>query len=288
MRLLAIVLVLLACGSAARADEPTPVVTLDDLPAWLSQRMPLTAGPAAPGQAWLVVLLEPPATLAAGQQLLDGLRAARLDIVDSQLGDHEIVITVALDGVRAAIKITEDGGEVWLVPRPVASAAPKTCTPLPMIDLAIADEFDVVGHDGVYQRGRTTRHVITTRSHDLDGDGILDAFVPLHRGKECAGHGRWKVYLVRAGGCAVPAGQVGPGEPWIEMTVPPARGKLRPIETRSVVWAQDWSAPEKRKGPEVRSTYAGARAYARTSRQVVQRTCHHCATENCKVMPKAP
>ena len=131
-------------------------------------------------------------------------------------------------GPRLMLWMTDTGenleSRVTTVTGPVAPPAlPGPCVAVPEV------EFQVVMN---HERGASTYPFRTTFDIDLDGDGVLDARVPLAKDVSCPGDVREALYVMR-GACGHRVGTVGP---WqiatllIERVSPPTTG-LKDVHT---------------------------------------------------------
>lgn len=88
--------------------------------------------------------------------------------------------------------------------------APGECTALPQRTWNATVHARAVNNHGQHHSSDITWQLKTSRLYDVEGDGVLDTFVPLHGRGQCPEQGLWPVYVMR-GSCGHPVGTVGPG-----------------------------------------------------------------------------
>lgn len=234
---------------------------------------------AAPGAATRAAYVNKAADLAAVRKTFDdGIAKAGLKVVDDAGG---FAVTVEdTQGRRAIVRVNEHDGEIVVVPRPTKTKPPGACVALPRPVWNATVHAGGVDQDGTYSQHQIRWRLTTARLLDVDGDAILDAFVPTHGARQCPEEGSWDVYVVR-GGCGHALGTIGPG--WFGLDaglVPLDRSGHRPLTTES-----ERTNGGARGIPEMVTTTKVHRV-KRARYQVVstkRRTgdCHHCAVWHC-------
>ena len=216
---------------------------------------------------------------AARQAVMAAVTAAGLTVVDPGEPTGPIRLTVEdARGARATIAQDADSGGVSLVARPAHVTPPGRCVvpPAPVWDATVhAGGVDQLGE--FHQRDITWR-LTTARLADVDGDGVLDAFVPLHATGQCPEDGLYEVYVMR-GRCGHRVGRVGPGN-LDAATAPVARSGYRPLT---------FVRERTRRGaggiPDMVRTTTQFRFVGKTYRASKPVTtagrCHHCAIWTC-------
>jgi hypothetical protein len=176
--------------------------------------------------------------------------------------------------------MNENNGEIVVVPRPTKWVAPGACVAPPQPVWTATVHAGGVNQDGEYNSRDISWRLTTARLLDVDGDAILDAFVPQHGPRSCPEDGAWDVYVMR-GTCGHAMGTIGPG--WFgqgAQLVPLDLSGYRPITTES-----QRSQHGKRHIPEMvtKTTVHKVKRKAYRVRSTKTRTgvCHHCAVWHC-------
>jgi hypothetical protein len=186
------------------------------------------------------------------------------------------------DGSRAMVTLGAWNGQVYWVPVPATFDAPGKCVSIP--DVTHATELHASGVDqqGEYSSNSVSWRLSTSRWLDVDGDGILDAFVPHYAKHQCPEVGSWDVYVVR-GDCGHYVGRVGPGMPAIDASDAPLDASgLRPIAVESETSKLgDQGTPV---DTTTRTTFTYRKKKHRYKKKAVKQSggdCPHCATWYC-------
>lgn len=214
-------------------------------------------------------------------QLVAAFADAGVVVIDGGDPTGPIRMTVAdRRGVRATIVQDADQGRATLTARPSKVTPPGRCVVPP------APTWDVTVHaSGIDQRGQHREadinwRLATARLADVDGDAVLDAFVPNHRAGQCPEDTTFDVHVMR-GACGHLVGTVGPG--WIADDLVATR--VDRSGYRPLVLEQRTPRPGKRRIPEMVTTVTTFRfrgtAYRATKSTVDVGLCHHCSTQSC-------
>lgn len=276
-------LVLLLVPGLGRADAPVRVNgAADALAAALAKVDPAHA---KAGETLLVASIAKPAPRPDEAPVPMALRATIArhgwKVIDGYEQTGTIAITIeAASGVRARIAVGPTGGTIMVIPRPSKTKAPGRCVAIPSATHPVVVHSSGVDQRGEMLHGQTFWEFKTSRLHDVDGDGILDAFVPIAKKHACPEQVSFRVFVVR-GSCGHDVGVIGPGsfEPDADRTPLDASG-FRPFTMTSRS-----SKMGARFVPEMTTT---RRRFAFAKRSYVQRSvdrrtgrCHHCATWGC-------
>jgi hypothetical protein len=240
---------------------------------------------AAPGAATRAAYVNKAADLAAARKTFDdGIAKAGLRVIDDAgtAGDTSGFAVTVEDaaGRRAIVRMNASHGEILVVPRPTKTKAPGTCAAIPAPMWNATVHAGGVDHEDEYRQSEITWRLTTSRLVDVDGDAILDAFVPDHGARQCPEEGSWDVYVVR-GTCGHAVGTVGPGWSGLDAAlVPLDRGGYRPLTTSSEHTRHGARGiPEMVRTTSVYRMKRGTYRIASTKRSVG--VCHHCAVWHC-------
>jgi len=205
----------------------------------------------------------------------------KLAVIDDRTQDRATVITVeAATGARARIAVDQGGGAVFLTARPSTTRPPGKCVAIPNGRHTVHVNSMAINQDGERGEGHTFWDFKTERTHDVDGDGIPDAFVPVAKPHACPEEVSFRVFVVR-GGCGHEVGVVGPGSfPWDAPTVALDASGFRPLTMTAE------STSYGKHGIPVMTTtvrrFAVKRGrYVRVDLKKTAGVCHHCATWHC-------
>lgn len=195
--------------------------------------------------------------------------------------DDEGLTVENADGVRVLIVLGERSGAIYVTARPNARALRGRCVRPPQRRHQVDVDAGAIDQMGEYHRRQVSWDLATSPRLDVDGDGVLDWFVPIAKKHDCPESVSWDVY-VRRGSCGHRLGRVGPGSPSYDDAIePPDASGFRPIELVSE--STDFG---KRGIPEMtttRSTFAVRKGrYRRVKRDKTTGVCHHCATWSCR------
>lgn len=158
---------------------------------------------------------------------------------------------------------------------------PGVCVAVPNVTHPVNVKSRGTSTDGETYEGQTFWNFKTERIHDVDGDAIADAFVPVAKTKNaCPEHVSFRVFVMR-GACGHDLGVIGPGSFQFDAgtTALDASG-FRPFTME---------AQRARHGkpgiPEMTTTirrFAVKRGkYTQLDSKVTTGVCHHCATWHC-------
>ena len=240
----------------------------------------------AAGTATIVAWIEHTDVSASAKLVRDGLAARSLKVIEDFSQDGRTTITVeATSRARATIAIADDGGSITVIDRPANTKAPGRCVAVPSVTHEVDVNAGGVNDSGEYNQSTRRQRVGTMRMHDVDGDGILDAFVPVPPSKDaCPEEMMWRVYAMR-GACGHDVGVIGPGwAPRNADEVPLDASGFRPLTVSS-----ESTKNGKRAIPDMTTltrTYAVIKGrYAKTSESSRTGVCHHCARWYCSAVP---
>ena len=201
------------------------------------------------------------------------LAKQRLKILDDRMYGNATVLTVeAAGGARARITVDQGGGAILLTARPANPALPGKCVAIPDVKHPVNVTSNHV---------KTLWDLKTERLHDVDGDGIADAFVPVAKTRNaCPEEVSFRVFVVR-GACGHDLGVIGPGSFQFDAgtTAIDASGfRAFTMETQK-------SKAGKKGNPEMATTVRRFAVKAGKYKQLDVKTttgaCHHCATWSC-------
>jgi hypothetical protein len=112
------------------------------------------------------------------------LAKARLKVIDDRTYGNATVLTVeAPNGARARITVDQGGGSILLTARPSVRKPPGACVAIPDVKHPVHVSSSAINQKGEKGHNETLWDLKTERIHDLDGDGIRDAFVPFAKTK---------------------------------------------------------------------------------------------------------
>ena len=205
----------------------------------------------------------------------------RLKVIDDRTYGAMTRITVeATNGSRAQIDIEQGGGTITLTARPASPTLPGKCVAIPDVKYTVFVNSTGIDQQGKVGHGQNQWELATARIHDADGDGILDAFVPVAKKHTCPEAVTYRVFAVR-GGCGHDLGVIGPGNFAFDAgtTAIDASG-FRPFTMTA-----EKTQSGKDGTPEMKTTvrrFAVKRGkYAQASSKTSTGVCHHCALWSC-------
>jgi hypothetical protein len=196
------------------------------------------------------------------------------------------VRTVELEsGARATLYVDHNSGWITLTPTPAAVKPRGRCVEIPAVRIVISRNSQAVDHHGQFHSNNLDASVETARLHDIDGDAVMDAFVPTAPADACPEQASWKVYVVR-GSCGHYVGEVGPG--YVEKGPDRHRG-YADLETSTSSSARDLKDPapivtRSRRQYEMRRGRYRQRSATTTS----SGRCHHCGLSSCSRASGSP
>ena len=236
------------------------------------------------GETLVIGSLEPgdPAKPVDVKLLRDAIAKQKLKIIDDYMHGNTTVITVeGAGGARARISVDQGGGTIHLTARPRIVKPRGACVPVPDAKHPVTVRSTGTDHKGEQRRGLTFWDYKTERIHDVDGDAISDAFVPIAKTRNaCPEDVSFRVYVMR-GTCGHDVGVIGPGSFQYDAgTVALDASGFRPF----VMEAQKTKFG-KRGIPEMSTTVRRFAVkngkYAQQSTKTTTGVCHHCATWSC-------
>ena len=277
----ALLVIGLLAGTAHADDPPSikPGAIIETVTAALAH-----ADPKAPrGTGHVIAYVEKADVATATRALRTAIAQQPWKIVDDFATGALAVITIeGPSGARATISVGNERGAIGLTDQPVSTRAPGPCVAIPQVDHDVRVDSIGVSQDGQMFTGQNRWKLSTTRTFDVDGDGIVDAFVPVPATRNtCPEELAWRVYAVR-GACGHDLGVVGPG--WLvpdAMTVAIDASGFRPLvlESRHATYGKD-------RIPDMVTTTTSfgikKGRYAQLSTAQTHGRCHHCAVWRCK------
>jgi hypothetical protein len=210
------------------------------------------------------------------------LAKQKLKVIDDRTYGNATVITVeGANGSRARITVDQGGGAITLTARPANPTLPGKCVPIPDVKHPVYVNSSAIDQSGEQGHGQTFWDYKTERIHDVDGDGLADAFVPVAKTKNaCPEDVSLRVFVVR-GACGHDLGVIGPGSFQFDAgTAAIDASGFRPftMETQK-------SKHGKKRIPEMTTTLRrfGVKAgkYKQLDSKSTTGVCHHCATWSC-------
>ena len=206
----------------------------------------------------------------------------QLEIIDDRTHGNATVITVqSTNGARARIVVDQGGGSIHLTARPANPTLPGKCVAIPDVKHPVYVNSAAINQDGDHGQGRTFWDYKTERIHDVDGDGLADAFVPVAKTRNaCPEEVSFRVFVVR-GACGHDLGVIGPGSFQFDAgTAAIDASGFRPFTMEA-----QKSKHGKKGIPEMVTTirrFAVKRGkYAQADSKTSSGVCHHCATWSC-------
>ncbi|MBA3503300.1 MAG: hypothetical protein M4D80_12140 [Myxococcota bacterium] len=210
------------------------------------------------------------------------LAKQKLKVIDDRTYGNATVITIqAANGARARITVDQGGGAITLTARPANPTLPGKCVAIPDVKHPVYVNSSAINQSGDRGRGQTFWDYKTERIHDVDGDGIADAFVPVAKAKNaCPEEVAFRVFVMR-GACGHDLGVIGPGSFQFDAgTAAIDASGFRPFTMEA-----QKSKQGKRGIPEMTTTVRrfGVKAgkYKQLDSKSTTGVCHHCATWNC-------
>jgi hypothetical protein len=279
---------LLAVPALAAADAPdAPRLELREVAKTVTEAL-AGADPAkaSPGEArrlaWVAKTEDPKKAI---EELRSALEAEKLTVVDAPgATPEEAALTVeGGSGARAIIQLGLSTGAIYLVAKPSAAKAPGTCSAIPEREARITVHASGTNQHGEHHSSEIYWRLSTSRLLDIDGDGILDAFVPRYSEGQCPDEVFWEVYLVR-GGCGHSLGEVGPGLLSNDATVPLDASGFRPLTLGSSSTSAGARGIPVKTDVKIRFSVKKG-AYTRTKGEKSGGKCHHCARTWCSATP---
>lgn len=269
----------------ARADDP-PTVRVNDAADTLATAIAKLDGKAKAGATFVVANIAKPDPKPNEAPVPRALRATlakhKLTILDEREDSGTLTLTIeAANGARARVGVGPQGGIILLTPKPAATKAPGACVAIPEAKHPVFVNSMGISSDGEMFDGQTFWDYKTSRIHDVDGDGIADAFVPIAKTKHaCPEQVSFRVFVVR-GACGHDVGVVGPGSfAWDAGAVALDASGFRPFAMTA-----ESSKHGKRGLPEMTTTTRQFRfdngKYKQTDSKTRTGICHHCAVWHC-------
>jgi hypothetical protein len=269
--------VLLGIAGVAEAGDP-PTVAVKDVAGAVAAAAKIDA--TAPRGVGQTIGTIDTATAADAKVVRDALVAKGFAIVDSFEADGTAVMTVDAKGVRATVSIGKDSGQIVVVANPSSVKPPGACVAVPNVKHPMRVISGAINQDGEYHDGETFWGFKTVRLADVDGDGILDAFVPIAKPYDCPEDVQWRVYAMR-GSCGHDLGVVGKGAIQPTAMGPVAASGFRPIVVTSDRRAAASPDPEMAHTATTFTFSTKTGRYEQTDVKSSSGLCHHCARWHC-------
>ena len=267
-------LVIFALSSSLALAEPS-LLTLSEAAKLASKS--LSAGKAQVGEVTLLARFKESKDLQlARDTLTKALKAEGLSIIDTVEAKTSFAFTAENKaGARALFMVDAGGGSLYAIPKPATKTLTGLCQKVPARDLTIK-----VHQSALLQANSLSINLSTTRLIDVDGDAILDAFVPVSKAGVCPDQGSWEVYVMR-GGCGYLVGEVGPGAlPSQSLLAPLGAGGLRPLTLEAKT--SRTSSKGTRELATTTTTFHGVDGvYTKQSATTDAYSCPHCASWYC-------
>jgi len=222
-----------------------------------------------------------PSSMIDTTKLRTSFAGLRLKVIDDRTHGNKIIITVqAQNNARARIEVEQGGGTILLTARPASPTLPGKCVAIPDVDYRVNVESRGIDQSGKRGLNTTTFELATTRIFDVDGDGLIDAFVPVAKKHTCPEDVKYRVFVVR-GACGHDLGVIGPGEFAFDAgtTAIDASGFRPFVLTAEKTQSGSGVTPEMK--TTVRTFAAKRGKYAQTEIKTKTGKCHHCSTWSC-------
>jgi len=225
-------------------------------------------------------------TSAERKAIRDALAKAHRIVDEQVVGDMLAVTVEARSGARATVALDDNGGEIAVIANPSVVKPPGACVAVPQVKHPLYVHSGGVNQDGEYHEGTTFWGFHTERIFDVDGDGVLDAFVPIAKPADCPEDIQWRVFVIR-GACGHDVGIVGKGAIATADVYAVDASGFRPIVVTS-----ESTRGGNRPIPEMtntRTTFAFSPKLGRYEQMRVEShsgVCHHCSRWHC--MEAAP
>jgi hypothetical protein len=213
----------------------------------------------------------------------DALAKLKLKLLDDRMYGTKTVLTLeAANGVRVRMDFDAGGGTIAMTARPASTKPPGKCVAIPNVEHRVYVHAMAINQDGEPGQGTTYWDLGTKRIHDVDGDGIADAFVPVAKSRRaCPEDVAMRVFVVR-GSCGHDLGVIGPGTFQFDAgTAALDASGFRPF----TMSAQHSKHGKKDPTPHLTTTtrvfaVKGGK-YEQVSSKTTSGACHHCATWYC-------
>ena len=235
-----------------------------------------------PGQTIVAAWISERKPAVNAQAVRDALAKTTLKVVEDRSGKNDLVVTLAApSGARVTIALGNHQGSILVTPKPTATKPPGACVKVPDVRHEIYLTSSAIDQEGEFRQGTAHWDLRTARLLDVDGDGLLDAFVPIAPKKNsCPEDVSYRVYVMR-GACGHDLGVVGPGSfHYSAPTVPLDASGFRPLTYESETTAYG-KGPIPEMQTSTRAFAVTKGRYARTKETRTSGKCHHCARWSC-------
>lgn len=274
-------LVVIGLAGSAAAEVPViqPAAIIDTIAAALASPDPH----AAKGAGHVIAHIDKADIAAVTAALRREIPKRHWKLLDAFTTDSLSALTIeGATGARATVSFGSDHGEIGVTDRPASVSAPGPCVAIPQVVHEVQVRGSGVDDGGELFESEHRWKLTTTRTFDVDGDGIVDAFVPAPATKNtCPDEASWRVYAMR-GSCGHDLGVVGPG--WL---VPDAMAmSLDASGFRPLVFTSDSTTYGKGHIPKRTTTTTSfgivKNRYKRLTTKRSGGLCHHCAMTWCQ------
>jgi hypothetical protein len=273
-------LVLVLMPAIAAADPPS--VAPGDIATTVAHALAKPDPKAPRGTAVVIGTLDKLDVAVQAKALRQALAKLPLAVIEDRTEPTGVVITVeAASKARAVIVLGPEGGTLSIVARPRATRPPGPGVAIPNVVTEVDVHSSGVDQKGERRERSTFWRMATSRRLDVDGDGLIDLFVPIPpKQGVCPEDFTYRVFVVR-GSCGHEVGVIGPGQlTWDAGTVPLDSSGYRPItlEHRRARHGQD-------RIPVMTTTtrrfvMVGG-SYRQDSIATSSGRCHHCSVWHC-------
>jgi hypothetical protein len=220
-------------------------------------------------------------TAAERTAIRDALAKAHRLIDNRAVGDALVLTVEGKSGARARIALGNDGGEIVVIANPSTVKPPGACVAVPQSKHPLYVHGSAINQDGELHESTTFWGFQTERIFDVDGDGVLDAFVPVAQQFDCPEDIQWRVFVIR-GSCGHDVGIVGKGAIAPDDPSTPDVAGYRVLVVKS-------ESTRNGKGPipemtNTATTFAFSPKLGRYDQMRVEShsgVCHHCARWHC-------
>jgi hypothetical protein len=272
-----VILVLVLIASSASAE---PTVKLDEVAKTVEAELAAKIDPRSPrGARKIVARIEKADIAIDGKALRAALAKLPVTVLEDREEDGALIVTVAAaSGARAAIVLGPDGGGIAVTARPGIAKPPGACVPIANARYQGTVIYNAIDDRGSHRRSEREWEVDTRRLLDVDGDGLIDVFVPEPASSaSCPDEFSYRVFVVR-GACGHELGVVGPGQVMPDASPLGSTG-YRAIRTHEASSRSNSRIPNKTTIARTFELVAGA--YKLTDKQTSGGQCHHCARWHC-------
>lgn len=269
--------------SVARAEAP--FVTVDDAVATAVKATETVDPKVAAGTTIVAAWISEPKPAVNAKPVRDALAKTTLKLIDDRSGADDLVVTLeAPSGARVTIALGNYQGSILVTPKPTAGKLTGSCVKVPDVRHEVYLHSSAIDQEGEFREGTVHWDLRTARLLDVDGDGLLDSFVPIAPTKNsCPEDVSYRVYVMR-GACGHDLGAVGPGSfSYNASTVPLDASGFRPLTYESES-TRGGKGPIPEMATTTRTYKVVKGRYAKTAEKSSSGLCHHCARWFCNAV----